>query len=40
MDNEERCWVTGIYSDDCFCDFCSHKEECSGYENDDEDNDD
>ncbi len=30
------CWETGIYSDDCECEFCSHKEECSGYDNDNE----
>lgn len=34
----EKCWETGEYIDDCICDFCSHKYECSGYDsNDDED---
>lgn len=33
----ELCWQTGNYTDDCECEFCEHKEECSGYENHDED---
>lgn len=33
----EYCWETGHYTDQ-ICEFCDHKEECSGYEgNDDED---
>lgn len=28
----ERCWETGNYTDDCNCEFCSHKHECSGYD--------
>lgn len=38
----EKCWQTGIYTDDCECEFCEHKFECSGYEGDnyDEDEDD
>ena len=28
----EICWETGNYSDNCNCDFCEHKSECSGYE--------
>lgn len=28
----DRCWETGVYTDDCICDFCSHKEICSGYD--------
>ena len=30
----EHCWRTGVYSDDCECEFCSHKHECSGYKDD------
>lgn len=37
MNPSERCWETGEYTDDCICEFCSHKNECSGYENQDED---
>lgn len=36
----EKCWQTGIYTDDCECEFCEHKFECSGYESDDEKDDD
>lgn len=37
----ELCWLTGNYTDDCVCEFCEHKGECSGYEDhDDEDDDD
>lgn len=32
----ELCWQTGVFSDDCECEFCDHKEECSGYEENDE----
>lgn len=28
---EELCWETGNYTD-CVCEICSHKYECSGYE--------
>lgn len=35
----DHCWQTGNYTDDCECEFCEHKEECSGYERDDEDDD-
>lgn len=28
------CWETGVFTDDCECEFCSHKEECSGYTGD------
>ncbi len=27
----EVCWETGIYDDDCDCESCYHKHECSGY---------
>lgn len=33
----ELCWQTGNFTDDCECELCDHKEECSGYEDDDED---
>lgn len=33
----ELCWQTGIFTDSCECEFCEHKEECSGYEDEDED---
>lgn len=32
----ELCWQTGAYTDNCECEFCEHKEECSGYEEDDD----
>lgn len=35
--NNDICWRTGIYSDSCDCEFCSHKDECSGYEGGDDD---
>lgn len=28
----ELCWITGEFNDECTCEFCAHKEECSGYE--------
>lgn len=31
----DLCWQTGNFTDDCECEFCEHKEECGGYENDD-----
>ena len=33
----ELCWLTGNYTDDCICEFCEHKRECSGYEDHDDD---
>lgn len=36
MEATERCWETGEYNDDCICEFCNHKDECSGYEDDDD----
>lgn len=30
-DNYEDCWNTGNY-DDQDCNFCPHKDECSGFE--------
>lgn len=35
----ELCWHTGNYTDDCECEFCEHKDECSGYEDHDENED-
>lgn len=32
----ELCWQTGDYTDDYECEFYEHKEECSGYEEDDD----
>lgn len=32
----ELCWETGEFNDSCICEFCDHKEECSGYEEDDD----
>lgn len=32
MSPNEFCWLTGNYTDDCDCEFCEHKQECSGYE--------
>lgn len=32
----EHCWSTGEFSDDCICEFCDHKFECSGYDEDDD----
>lgn len=31
-DYNEVCWNTGIYLDMCNCEECSHKDECSGYD--------
>ena len=32
----ENCWDTGIFTDECDCEVCIHKDECSGgNENDD-----
>ena len=36
MDAKEHCWETGEYTDDCICELCNHKDECSGYEDDDD----
>ena len=34
----EKCWISGEFTDECNCDFCEHKYECSGAdENYDED---
>ena len=36
MNVNDICWSTGNYTDECDCEFCSHKHECSGYEGDNE----
>jgi len=36
MNPTESCWVTGEYTDECECEFCRHKAECSGYTDEDE----
>lgn len=36
MNPTDLCWKTGVYTDACICDFCEHKEGCSGYEDDDD----
>ena len=33
----ERCWQTGEWSDECSCELCEHRYECSGSDADDED---
>lgn len=35
----DLCLETGEYTDDCCCDFCTHREECSGYDGEDDDDD-
>lgn len=35
----DLCWETGEFTDDCCCDFCEHREECSGYDKNDDDDD-
>ena len=32
----DKCLETGEYTDDCNCEFCDHKEECSGADLDDD----
>lgn len=36
MEVTDRCWETGEYTDDCICELCDHKDECSGYDDDDD----
>lgn len=31
----ELCWQTGNYTDECCCEFCEHRDECSGSEDKD-----
>lgn len=37
LNPNELCWQTGNYTDGCECEFCDHKEECSGYEDNEDD---
>lgn len=30
MRAEDICWEYGLYSENCNCDSCIHKDECSG----------
>lgn len=32
----EYCWTTGNFTDECMCEMCAHREECSGSDYDDE----
>ena len=36
MSPTELCWQTGDYTDECYCEFCEHSDECSGSEDKDE----
>lgn len=33
----ELCWETGNYFDECVCELCPHNDECSGYNDSDND---
>lgn len=33
----EKCWETGNYTDNCDCYLCGHKDKCSGYDKEKED---
>ena len=35
MSPTELCWQTGDYTDECYCEFCEHSDECSGSEDKD-----
>ena len=37
MNPSDVCWETGNFTDDCICEFCDHKEECSGADLDEDD---
>lgn len=37
MNPNEICYQTGNYTDECCCELCDHKYDCSGYDDDDED---
>lgn len=40
MSPEEFCWNTGRYTDECQCEICMHRSECSaGGEDEDDDED-
>ncbi len=34
-DPNEICYETGEYTDECVCEICDHRFDCSGYEGDD-----
>ena len=36
MESTDRCWETGAFTDDCICELCEHRDECSGYEDHEE----
>ncbi len=36
MNSNDTCWETGNYTDDCDCDLCEHRYECSGYNEEDD----
>ena len=36
METTDQCWETGTFTDDCICELCEHRNECSGYEDHDE----
>ena len=37
MNPNDKCYQTGNYTDECCCELCDHKYDCSGYDDDDED---
>ena len=37
MSPSDRCWATGCYTDDCICEICDHRFECSGYDDHEDD---
>jgi hypothetical protein len=36
MNEFDVCWKYGMYNDDCICDLCPYKDECSGHEDEDD----
>ncbi len=32
MEASYLCWETGIYTDECICEICDHRNECSGFD--------
>ena len=36
MSSNELCWESGEFNDNCDCECCEHKSECSGYEDHDD----
>lgn len=37
MEPSDICWNTGSYIDDCICEICDHRFECSGYDDHEDD---